>query len=61
MEIVTGIRISQACLLFRATPKPVNEICFECGFGNISFFNNRFKAITGFTPLHYRKQFSRKN
>jgi len=56
-EIVTEFRISQACLLLRTTQKPVNEICFECGFDNISYFNNTFKSITGNTPLHYRKQF----
>jgi len=58
IEIVTEFRISQACLLLRATPKPVNEICFECGFDNISYFNNTFKAITGNAPLQYRKLFS---
>jgi len=57
IEIVTEFRISQACLLLRTTPKPVNEICFECGFDNISYFNNTFKAIIGNTPLQYRKMF----
>lgn len=57
IEIVTEFRISQACLLLRTTTKPVNEICFECGFDNISYFNNTFKAITANTPLQYRKLF----
>jgi len=57
IEIVTEFRISQACLLLRTTTKPVNEICFECGFGNISYFNKTFKASTEYTPLQYRNLF----
>ena len=57
MSIVTEFRINQACQLLRNSEKPVNEICFECGFGNNSYFNKTFKAITGYTPLQYRNLF----
>ena len=57
VEIVTEFRINQACQLLRNSDKPVNEICFECGFGNISYFNKTFKAITEYTPLQYRNLF----
>jgi AraC-like DNA-binding protein len=57
VQIVTEFRINQACQLLRNSEKPVNEICFACGFGNISYFNKSFKAITGYTPLHYRNLF----
>jgi AraC-like DNA-binding protein len=57
VEIVTEFRINLACQLLRNSEKSVNEICFECGFGNISYFNNTFKAITGHTPLKYRNLF----
>jgi AraC-like DNA-binding protein len=57
VKIVTEFRINQACQLLRNSEKPVNEICFECGFGNNSYFNKTFKAITGYTPLHYRNLF----
>jgi len=57
VEIVTEFRINQACQLLRNSEKPVNEICFECGFGNISYFNKTFKAITDYTPLQYRNLF----
>jgi len=57
VEIVTEFRINQACQLLRTSEKSVNEICFECGFGNISYFNKTFKAVTEFTPLQYRNLF----
>ena len=57
VEIVTEFRINQACQNLRNTEKSVNEICFECGFGNISYFNKTFKAITAYTPSQYRNLF----
>ena len=57
VKIVTEFRINQACQLLRNSEKSVNEICFECGFGNISYFNKTFKAMTENTPLQYRNLF----
>lgn len=57
IEILTEFRINQACELLRTTEKSVNEICFECGFGNISYFNKAFKASTAYTPSQYRNLF----
>lgn len=57
VEILRELRINGACQLLRNTAKPINDICFESGFGNISYFNKTFKEATGYTPLHYRKTF----
>jgi transcriptional regulator GlxA family with amidase domain len=57
VEIITEFRINQACQLLRNSEKSVNEICFECGFGNISYFNKTFKVITDYSPLKYRNLF----
>jgi len=59
-EVVVDFRINQACSLLSNTDKPVSEVCFECGFGNTSYFNKKFKAVTGSTPLEYRKLFAKK-
>lgn len=59
VSVVIEFRINQACQLLRNSEKPVNEICYECGFGNISYFNKTFKAITEYTPLQYRSLFLR--
>lgn len=57
VESVKELRVNQACQLLRNTAKPINNICFESGFGNISYFNKTFKEATGYTPLHYRNLF----
>ena len=34
----------------------MDAIAEACGFGSRSYFNFRFKQITGVTPLQYRKE-----
>lgn len=34
----------------------VTDACFECGFGDCSYFIRCFKEIVGVTPLQFRKQ-----
>ncbi len=57
VESVKELKVNQACQLLRYTAKPINDICFESGFGNISYFNKTFKEATGYAPLHYRNLF----
>jgi AraC-like DNA-binding protein len=57
LDLVTEFRVKHACQLLGTTEKQVSEICFECGFGNISHFNKQFKTVTGHSPLNYRKEF----
>lgn len=55
VELVTEFRIKHACQLLRSTSKPMIEICFESGFGNLSHFNKQFKQWMKMPPLQYRK------
>ncbi len=55
VDVVTEFRIKHACQLLTSTEKSVSDICFESGFGNISFFNKQFKNALGYSPLAYRK------
>lgn len=55
VDALTEFRIKHACQLLAAGEKPVQEICFESGFGNVSYFNKEFKKALGQTPLQYRK------
>ncbi len=57
VDVVTEFRIKHACQLLTSTGKSVSDICFESGFGNISFFNKQFKNTLGHSPLAYRKMF----
>lgn len=49
------IRIGHACKLLVDKSFSVSEVCYKCGFNNISNFNRQFKKITGFTPTEYHK------
>lgn len=59
IDVVTEFRIKHACQLLNTTDKSVSDICFESGFGNISYFNKEFKKAIGHSPLNYRKLFYR--
>ncbi len=57
VDVVTEFRIKHACQLLTSSDKSVSNICFESGFGNISYFNKQFKTALGHSPLAYRKMF----
>jgi AraC-like DNA-binding protein len=54
-DVIQEVRIGKACQHLLETDMNVLQICYACGFGNISGFNKTFKKITGTTPLSYRK------
>jgi AraC-like DNA-binding protein len=54
-QFVNHIRITHALYLLSEKTKSISDICYECGFENLSYFNRQFKTITGKTPLHYRQ------
>lgn len=58
-SFLNEIRIEHACKLLQYNNMSVSEICFECGFSNLSNFNRQFKAIKKQTPLTYRYNYIR--
>ncbi|GAA4939926.1 AraC family transcriptional regulator [Algibacter agarivorans] len=50
-------RISKACELLRESDNSVEQISFETGYSNLSFFHRQFKSITKRTPAQYRLAF----
>jgi len=56
---VNEMRIGYACKLLIENHLNITQICFECGFNNLSNFNRTFKRLTSFTPGEYRQQFVR--
>jgi len=54
---VNEMRIGYACKLLVENQLSISQICFECGFNNISNFNRMFKRQTSFTPGEYQQQF----
>lgn len=56
-QFLTDIRIGQACKMLIENQKSISEICYECGFNNLSNFNRHFKKMKNLTPTEYAKQF----
>ena len=53
-QFVNAVRVTHATHLL-AQESSIAAICYASGFGNISYFNRPFKALTGYAPLAYRK------
>jgi AraC-like DNA-binding protein len=55
-EFLNRYRINQAqrLLLLDTT---VTEVCFECGFESLSYFNRTFRKVTGENPLSFKKRY----
>jgi AraC-like DNA-binding protein len=39
--------------------KNISEICYECGFNNLSNFNRTFKMKRNYTPRDFRAMFKK--
>lgn len=60
IEYLNEYRIKKIEELLINTDKKVMDICLECGFNNMGNFINRFKKITGMSPVKYRQKFTNK-
>jgi AraC family transcriptional regulator len=49
-----GLRLRRAALRLATTARPVSEIAFESGFGDLSTFHQRFRRAFGRTPAQHR-------
>ncbi|MFI3262100.1 MAG: AraC family transcriptional regulator [Rikenellaceae bacterium] len=54
INYLTDIRLGYAARMLVETTRSVNDIAYECGFGNISNFNRVFKKYKNQTPRDYR-------
>jgi len=57
MEMVIDYRLNYATQQLVQTDKPISEISFESGFGDVSHFYKMFKSKMQVSPLNYRKRF----
>ncbi|MCE0483975.1 MAG: AraC family transcriptional regulator [Methylacidiphilales bacterium] len=55
MDYVIEQRISEARRLLIETDLTVAEICFRCGFSNLSNFNRHFLSRCGHAPMAWRR------
>jgi AraC-like DNA-binding protein len=56
-DFLIEIRISHVCLFLVEDKIPIELICFECGFNNVSNFYRHFKKVIGMTPLDYKRKY----
>ncbi|MBN2350121.1 MAG: helix-turn-helix domain-containing protein [Bacteroidales bacterium] len=57
VDFVNEVRLGFATRLLIETNKSIAEICYECGFNNISNFNRTFKRKQGRSPSEFRSDF----
>lgn len=58
-DYIVDIRLGFAARMLVDSSKNISEICYECGFNNLSNFNRTFKAKRGFTPRDFRAMFKK--
>lgn len=56
-EYIIDIRLGHASRKLIDTTMTVAEICYDCGFNNISNFNRAFKRKKGCTPKTFRENY----
>lgn len=58
VEFTNELRLGYATRRLIETNESVSEICYNCGFNNISNFNRIFKEKQGCTPSKFRSSFN---
>ena len=59
VDYVIDIRLGNAARMLVDTETGISEICYSCGFNNLSNFNRTFKARRGYTPRDFRALFTK--
>ena len=58
-DYIVDIRLGYAARMLVDSTKNISEICYECGFNNLSNFNRTFKAKRRYTPREFRAMFKK--
>ena len=56
---IIDVRLGNAARLLVDTTTSISEICYACGFNNLSNFNRIFKSRRGYTPRDFRALFTK--
>lgn len=59
VDNLNDIRIAEAACRLIDTSDTIAEVCYKCGFNNLSNFNRVFKKRRGNTPTEYREKYAR--
>jgi AraC-like DNA-binding protein/quercetin dioxygenase-like cupin family protein len=55
VDYLNEVRIGHASVQLIETTKTISEVCYNCGFNNVSNFNRIFRTKKGLTPSEFRK------
>lgn len=53
-QFVNELKVGYACKLLMSHKFSIQQICFECGFQNVSNFNKQFKSYTELSPKQFQ-------
>ncbi len=59
-DYITDIRLGAAARMLVDSTMSISEVCYECGFNNLSNFNRIFKKRKGITPKEFREVYRKK-
>ena len=54
-QYLLALRLKRAAVRLRQGREPIATIAYDCGFGDLSEFNRRFRRIIGVSPRLYRR------
>ncbi|MFC6100282.1 AraC family transcriptional regulator [Olivibacter domesticus] len=57
-DFLNEVRINHACKLLSENTLQIDEICYTCGFNNLSNFYRQFKRVTRYTPKDFRRRYN---
>lgn len=55
VQYLNRLRVNRACELLIASGRPITDICYVCGFNNVSNFNRQFLALKAMPPSQFRR------
>jgi len=55
VDYLNEVRIGHASVQLIETTKTISEVCYNCGFNNVSNFNRIFRDKKSLTPSEFRK------
>jgi AraC-like DNA-binding protein len=56
-QFVNEVRVTHATKLLLDKDASIAEVCYACGYNNVSYFNRQFKILHGVTPKGYRADY----
>jgi len=56
-QFVNDVRITHATKLLMEKEYSIADVCYACGYTNVSYFNRQFRLLQGKTPTGFRDEF----